>query len=371
MKEIFDFDLLKKLISGTGDQPPFKFVANAMHGVTGPYLKRILCQELGAPDTATLKCDPKEDFGGHHPDPNQTYAADLVELLKEGVHQLGAAFDGDGDRNMILGQNGFFVTPSDSVAVIADSAMCIPYFVETGLKGVARSMPTSAAIDRVGQKLGIECFETPTGWKFFGNLMDANRISLCGEESFGTGSDHIREKDGVWAFLAWLSIIASRRMSVQDILKDFWKKYGRAFFVRCDYENVKSEGANKMIDMLREVAADGSLVNKTFTGGSGNDKKSYQVKSVDDFSYTDPIDGSVSSRQGIRIIFTDGSQLIFRLSGTGSAEATIRVYVESYEPDESKHMLDAQIVLKPLLDIALNISQLQQFTGRDKPTVIT
>ncbi|XP_068675965.1 phosphoglucomutase-1-like [Montipora foliosa] len=371
MKEIFDFDLLKKLISGANGQPPFKFIANAMYGVTGPYLKRIFCQELGAPETSTLKCDPKEDFGGHHPDPNQTYAADLVELLQKGEHQLGAAFDGDGDRNMILGQNGFFVTPSDSVAVIADNAKCIPYFVKTGLKGVARSMPTSAAIDRVGKEMGVECFETPTGWKFFGNLMDAQRISLCGEESFGTGSDHIREKDGVWAFLAWMSIIASRQMSVQDILKDFWKKYGRGFFVRCDYENVEPEGANKMMDLLRMAAEDVSLVNKTFTGGSGDSQRSYQVRSMDDFSYTDPIDGSVSKKQGVRIIFTDGSRLIFRLSGTGSAGATIRIYVESYEPDEAKHMLDAQVVLKPLLDIGLTISQLQQLTGRDAPTVIT
>lgn len=371
MKEIFDFDLLKKLINRTDDQPPFKFVASAMHGVTGPYLKRILCEELGAAASSTLKCEPKEDFGGHHPDPNQTYAADLVELLKKGDHHLGAAFDGDGDRNMILGQHGFFVTPSDSVAVIAENAMCIPYFVKTGLKGVARSMPTSAAIDRVGQKLGIECFETPTGWKFFGNLMDAQHISLCGEESFGTGSDHIREKDGVWAFLAWLSIIASRKMSVQDILKDFWKKYGRGFFVRCDYEMVDSEGANKMMELLRQTADDGSLVDKTLTGGSSQDQKTYQVKSMDDFSYKDPIDGSVSKKQGIRIIFTDGSRVIYRLSGTGSAGATIRVYVESYEPDESKHLLDPQIVLKPLLDIALNISQLEKFTGRNAPTVIT
>lgn len=201
--------------------------------------------------------------------------------------------------------------------------------------------------------------------------MDAQRISLCGEESFGTGSDHIREKDGVWAFLAWLSIIASRKMSVQQILRDFWKKYGRGFFVRCDYESVEAEGANKMMDLLRKAVQDGSLVNKTFTGGSGDNQKSYRVKSMDDFSYTDPIDGSVTSKQGIRIIFSDGSRLIFRLSGTGSAGATIRVYVESYEPDESKHMLDAQVVLKPLLDIALSISQLQQFTGRDSPTVIT
>lgn len=371
MKEIFDFDLLKRLISGENGQPPFRFVANAMHGVTGPYLKRILCKELGAPETATVKCDPKEDFGGHHPDPNQTYAADLVELLKKGVHQLGAAFDGDGDRNMILGQNGFFVTPSDSVAVIADNAKCIPYFAKAGLKGVARSMPTGAAIDRVGQKLGIECFETPTGWKFFGNLMDAQRISLCGEESFGTGSDHIREKDGVWALLAWMSIIASTKMSVKDVLKDFWKKYGRGFFVRCDYENVESEGANKMMELLRKAADDESLVNEIFKGGSGDNQKSYQVKSMDDFSYTDPIDGSVSKKQGVRIVFTDGSRLIFRLSGTGSAGATIRVYVESYEPDEAKHMLDAQVVLKPLLDIGLSISQLQQFTGRDAPTVTT
>ncbi|XP_032234658.1 phosphoglucomutase-1 isoform X2 [Nematostella vectensis] len=246
MKEIFDFDLLKQFLGGQDGKPGMNILIDSMHGVTGPYVKRIVCGELGASESSVVNCVPLEDFGGHHPDPNLTYAADLVNIMKKGEHGLGAAFDGDGDRNMILGHNGFFVTPSDSVAVIGENYKSIPYFVKTGIKGFARSMPTSAALDRVAQKLGIEYFETPTGWKFFGNLMDAGRLCLCGEESFGTGSDHIREKDGVWAFLAWLSILANRKMSVAEVLKDFWSKNGRNFFTRYDYENVDNQAANRM-----------------------------------------------------------------------------------------------------------------------------
>ncbi|XP_038049648.1 phosphoglucomutase-1-like [Patiria miniata] len=365
MQEIFDFEALRKLLSGS-----LKVVVNSMHGVVGPYAKRIVCQELGAPAESCVNCDPKEDFGGHHPDPNLTYAADLVTLMKKGIHSLGAAFDGDGDRNMILGKNGFFVTPSDLIAVIAANAKCIPYFKKTGVKGLARSMPTSGALDRVAKADGLEFFEVPTGWKFFGNLMDADRLSLCGEESFGTGSDHIREKDGLWAVLAWLSIMAARQLSVEEILMDHWTKYGRNFFTRYDYENVDSEPAQQMMANLRSlVDADkvATFIGREFAEGD----KTYKVAKADDFEYTDPIDSSVSKKQGIRIIFEDGSRIIFRLSGTGSSGATIRMYIDSYESDKSKYSLDAQVVLRPLVKIALGISQLQELTGRQEPTVIT
>ncbi|XP_071799446.1 phosphoglucomutase-1-like [Asterias amurensis] len=365
MQEIFDFDALKKQQSGS-----LKFVVDAMHGVVGPYAKRIFCQELGAQEDCCLNCVPKEDFGGHHPDPNLTYAADLVTLMKKGIHGFGAAFDGDGDRNMVLGKNGFFVTPSDSIAVIAANAKCMPYFQKTGVKGLARSMPTSGALDRVAEAEGLEFFEVPTGWKFFGNLMDASRLSLCGEESFGTGSDHIREKDGLWAVLAWMSIMAARQMSVEEILMDHWGKYGRNFFTRYDYENVESEPAQQMMTDLRSKVSTetvAAFIGKEFTEGD----KTYKVAKADDFEYTDPIDKSVSKKQGIRIIFEDGSRIIFRLSGTGSSGATVRMYIDSYESDKSKFPLDAQIVLQPLINIALRISQLRELTGRQEPTVIT
>ncbi|KAF5959915.1 hypothetical protein HYC85_001124 [Camellia sinensis] len=282
---------------------------------------------------------------------NNTGSCQLVKFKKS-----------DGDRNMILG-HAFFVTPSDSVAIIAANAQeDIPYF-RSGPKGLARSMPTSGALDRVAQKLNLPFFEVPTGWKFFGNLMDAGNLSICGEESFGTGSDHIREKDGIWAVLAWLSIIAYRNkdkkpgeklVSVSDVVKEHWASYGRNFFSRYDYEECESEGANKMIDYLRD------LVSKSKPG----DK-------YDDFAYTDPVDGSVASKQGVRFVFSDGSRIIFRLSGTGSAGATVRMYIEQFEPDVSKHDMDAQTALKPLIDLALSLSKLKDFTGREKPTVIT
>uniref|UniRef100_A0A0D6QXZ6 Alpha-D-phosphohexomutase alpha/beta/alpha domain-containing protein n=1 Tax=Araucaria cunninghamii TaxID=56994 RepID=A0A0D6QXZ6_ARACU len=271
---------------------------------------------------------------------------------------------------MILGK-AFFVTPSDSVAMIAANAeVAIPYF-KNGLKGLARSMPTSGALDLVAKKLNLPFFEVPTGWKFFGNLMDAGKLSICGEESFGTGSDHVREKDGIWAVLAWLSIIAHRNkdkevgeklVSVANVAKEHWATYGRNFFCRYDYEECESDGANRMVEHLRD------LISKTKAGETyGN----YTLKFADDFTYTDPVDGSVASKQGIRFVFTDGSRIIFRLSGTGSAGATIRLYVEQYEPDVSKHEMDAQTALKPLIDVALSISRLKEFTGREKPTVIT
>ncbi|XP_060629641.2 phosphoglucomutase-1 isoform X3 [Anolis sagrei] len=364
LRNIFDFSALKELLSG---QNHLKIRIDAMHGVVGPYVKKILCEELGAPANSAVNCIPLEDFGGHHPDPNLTYAADLVQTMKTGEYDFGAAFDGDGDRNMILGKHGFFVNPSDSVAVIAANIFSIPYFQQTGVRGFARSMPTSGAIDRVAKATKIALYETPTGWKFFGNLMDANKLSLCGEESFGTGSDHIREKDGLWAVLAWLSIIAVRKQSVEEILKDHWQKYGRNFFTRYDYEEVDADGANKMMKDLETMFFDRSFVGKQLSAGD----KSYTVEKADNFEYSDPVDGSISRNQGLRLIFTDGSRIIFRLSGTGSAGATVRLYIDSYEKDAPKIYEDPQVMLAPLISIALNLSQLHERTGRTGPTVIT
>ncbi|XP_040262656.1 phosphoglucomutase-1 isoform X2 [Bufo bufo] len=364
LRNIFEFSALKELLSG---QNRLKIRIDAMHGVVGPYVKKILCEELGAPANSAINCIPLEDFGGHHPDPNLTYASELVETMKTGEHDFGAAFDGDGDRNMILGKNSFFVNPSDSVAVIAANIFSIPYFQQTGVRGLARSMPTSGALDRVAKATKIALYETPTGWKFFGNLMDANKLSLCGEESFGTGSDHIREKDGLWAVLAWLSIIASRKQSVEDILKNHWQTYGRNFFTRYDYEEVASEGANQMMKDLETLMFDRSFIGQKFSVGD----KVYTVEKADDFEYSDPVDGSISRNQGLRIIFTDGSRIIFRLSGTGSAGATIRLYIDSYEKDATKIYEDPQVMLAPLITIALKISKLEERTGRTAPTVIT
>ncbi|XP_073707795.1 phosphoglucomutase-1 [Garra rufa] len=364
LRDIFDFTALKELLSGPNH---INVRLDAMHGVVGPYVKKIVCEELGSPANSAVNCVPSEDFGGHHPDPNLTYAADLVNTMKEGEYDFGAAFDGDGDRNMVLGKHGFFVNPSDSVAVISANITSIPYFQKTGVKGLARSMPTSGALDNVAKALKMPLYETPTGWKFFGNLMDAGKLSLCGEESFGTGSDHIREKDGLWAVLAWLSILAARKQSVEDIMKDHWQMFGRNFFTRYDYEEVDSDAANKMIDHLQTTMSDKAFKGQKFSSGD----KTYKVKKADNFEYTDPVDGSVSKGQGLRIIFSDGSRIIFRLSGTGSAGATIRLYIDSYENDPQKIYQDPQVMLAPLVDIALRISQLQEKTGRTAPTVIT
>lgn len=342
-----------------------------MHAITGAYARPIFVERLGAKEDSIVNGTPLEDFGGGHPDPNLTYAEELVKLMYgSDAPDLGAASDGDGDRNMILG-NHFFITPSDSVAMIAANAeAAIPYF-KGGPNGLARSMPTSAALDRVAEKLNLPFFEVPTGWKFFGNLMDAGKLSICGEESFGTGSDHIREKDGIWAVLAWLSILAHRNkdkkvgeklVSVADIAKEHWALYGRNFFSRYDYEECESAGANNMIEHLRSIIA---------SSKSGDTFGIYTLKFADDFAYTDPVDGSVAAKQGVRFVFSDGSRIIFRLSGTGSAGATIRIYVEQYEPDVAKHDVNAQVALKPLIDVALSLSKLREFTGREKPTVIT
>ncbi|XP_045125941.1 phosphoglucomutase-like [Portunus trituberculatus] len=366
MKEIFDFSAIKNLLHGAKG-PPLKILINAMHGVTGPYVRRIFLEELGASPDSAVNIVPLEDFGGHHPDPNLTYAADLVKAMKEGDFGFGAAFDGDGDRNMVLGHKAFFVTPSDSVAVIADNTDYIPYFKKHGVKGLARSMPTGCAIDRVAQKKGVEVFEVPTGWKYFGNLMDAGCLSICGEESFGTGSNHIREKDGIWAVLAWLSILAGRNMSVEQVLLNHWSTYGRNFFTRYDYENCESAPCNKMMAALDTMSDNASMVGKELSQSG----KTYTVAKIDNFAYTDPIDGSVAKKQGVRVLMSDGSRIVFRLSGTGSSGATVRMYVESYESDPSTFTKDAQDVLKPLVEIALSLAKLKEYTGRDKPTVIT
>ncbi|BFG23249.1 hypothetical protein CerSpe_095230 [Prunus speciosa] len=366
LENVFDFQLIKSLL-----QLEFRFLFDAMHAVTGAYAKPIFVDKLGASPDSISNGVPLEDFGHGHPDPNLTYAKDLVNILySENGPDFGAASDGDGDRNMILGR-GFFVTPSDSVAIIAANAQeAIPYF-RSGPKGLARSMPTSGALDRVAEKLNLPFFEVPTGWKFFGNLMDAGKLSICGEESFGTGSDHIREKDGIWAVLAWLSIIAYRNkdkkpgeklVSVSDVVEEHWATYGRNFFSRYDYEECESAGANKMVDYLRELIS---------SSKPGDKYGNYVLQFADDFTYTDPVDGSVASKQGVRFVFTDGSRIIYRLSGTGSAGATVRIYIEQYEPDASKHDADAQTALKPLIDLALSVSKLKDFTGREKPTVIT
>lgn len=367
MREIFDFAAIRGLLTGAAGQPKLNVLINSLHGVMGPYVNKILCEELGMDSKNAVNCVPLPDFGNGHPDPNLTYAHDLVNELKKGVHDFGAAFDGDGDRNMILGKNAFFISPCDSLAVIAANLDAIPYFVKTGVKGYARSMPTSCAVDLVAKKKEKEMFEVPTGWKFFGNLMDAGRLSLCGEESFGTGSDHIREKDGLWAVLAWLSILAARKQSVEEIMKAHWQTYGRNFFTRYDYENCASDPAEKMISDLESYIADPASIGKTYSHGG----KAFKVAKADNFEYTDPIDHSVSKKQGIRIIFEDGSRIVYRLSGTGSAGATIRMYVDSYESDKDKILGDAQEMLKPLVEIALQISQLRELTGRKEPNVIT
>ena len=356
MESLFDFDRIRALLTNGS----FRLCIDAMHAVTGPYAHAIFEQQLGAPAGTVRSGTPLEDFGGGHPDPNLTYAHELVEIMfQEDAPDFGAAFDGDGDRNMILGRN-FFVNPSDSLALLAANAHLIPGY-QGGLAGVARSMPTSAAVDRVAQRLGIGCYETPTGWKFFGNLLDAGKATLCGEESFGTGSNHIREKDGIWAVLFWLNILAVRQQPVEQIVREHWQMFGRNFYSRHDYEAVASDRAKTLVDHVQAQLP--TLPGKTFG--------SYTVEYADNFSYTDPVDGSVSQNQGIRIGFTDGSRLVLRLSGTGTQGATLRLYLESYEPNIAKHTLDPQVALGDLIAIAEEIAHIREYTGMDKPTVIT
>jgi phosphoglucomutase len=363
MESLFDFGAIRSLLNSG-----FRIKFDAMHAVTGPYAREIFLSRLGAPEDSVMNAVPLEDFGKGHPDPNLTYAHELVEILYgENAPDFGAASDGDGDRNMILGKH-FFVTPSDSLAILAANAHLVPGY-QQGLAGIARSMPTSAAADRVAKSLGIPSYETPTGWKFFGNLMDAGKVTLCGEESFGTGSDHIREKDGLWAVLFWLNILAVRKQSVEAVVREHWKRFGRNVYSRHDYEDIPSDAANGVMKLLQDSFD--SLQHSPEQGGNGAKFGQLQVKVCDDFSYTDPVDGSVSTGQGVRIIFTDGSRIVFRLSGTGTGGATLRIYLESFEPDVSKHHLDAQEALAELIGIAMQISELRERTGREKPTVIT
>jgi phosphoglucomutase len=353
MEKIFDFDALRALF-----RSGFRMAFDAMHGVTGPYAHHILERRLGAPEGTVGRGDPLEDFGGLHPDPNQVHAADLVrKMMHPDAPDLGAACDGDGDRNLILGRN-FYVSPGDSLAVIAEQARaCIPGY-RNGLSGVARSMPTSTAVDRVAANLGIPCFETPTGWKFFGNLMDAGLCTLCGEESFGTGSNHVREKDGLWAVLSWLSILAAHREPLAAVVEGHWSRFGRSYYQRHDFENIDSDIAAGMIDDLEKKQ--NALAGKPLAGSI--------VNLADDFSYTDPVDGSVSDKQGIRILLADGSRIVYRLSGTGTEGATLRLYLEGYREDGG---LAINQILDPLRQAGLGLLQMQERTGRTKATVIT
>ncbi|WP_353571569.1 alpha-D-glucose phosphate-specific phosphoglucomutase [Candidatus Albibeggiatoa sp. nov. BB20] len=355
MQTLFDFDAIKAMLHSG-----FNMRFDAMHAVTGPYATEILVNRLGATSETIMNGEPLEDFGKGHPDPNQAHAHELIEELEKPGMSFGAASDGDGDRNMVIGHR-FFITPSDSLAVIAANAHLIPGYKQ-GLAGIARSMPTSKAPDHVAARLGIDCFETPTGWKFFGNLLDAGKATLCGEESFGTGSNHVREKDGLWAVLFWLNILAVRKQPVDMIMREHWQTYGRNFYSRHDYEGVDSAAATQLMDNLRQQFD--SLQGKTF----GH----YTVNLADDFSYNDPVDGSCSHNQGIRIGFIEHeARIIFRLSGTGTVGATLRVYLEKYEPDPSKHEQDTQQALADLIDLAEELAKIKQFTTRDKATVIT
>jgi phosphoglucomutase len=333
---------------------------DAMHAITGPYATTIFEETLGAEPGTVVNGVPSPDFGGHHPDPNLVHAKDLYDLLmSSAAPDFGAASDGDGDRNLIIGR-GQFVTPSDSLAVIAANARLAPGYLG-GIAGVARSMPTSAAADRVAAKLGVNHYETPTGWKFFGNLLDAGVATLCGEESFGTGSNHIREKDGIWAVLFWLSIIARRKQSVAEIMREHWRTYGRNYYSRHDYEDVETARADKVMAHLNDQLA--TLPGKRLHG--------LLVKAADNFAYDDPIDHSHTPDQGIRIHFEGGSRIVFRLSGTGTEGATLRVYVERYEPDATKHAIETQSALALLIAAAAEVSNLAVLTGRSAPSVIT
>jgi phosphoglucomutase len=361
LASLFDFDAIGALLrSGR-----FRMRFDAMNAVTGPYAREIFVRRLGAPAESVMRGQPLPDFGGDHPDPNPTYASTLIETMSGAdAPDFGAASDGDGDRNMIVGR-GFIVTPSDSLAILAANAHLVPGYAG-GLKGIARSMPTSRAADRVAARLGIACHETPTGWKFFGNLLDAGMATLCGEESSGTGSDHVREKDGVWAVLFWLNVLAARGESVETVVRDHWRRYGRDVYSRHDYEGIDSDAANALMAQLRGSLA--ALPGRCFEQSGGG---TAIVSSADDFAYTDPVDGSVTAKQGVRIGFDDDSRIVFRLSGTGTEGATLRVYYERFEPDVTRHDVPAQEALAALVASAEAIAGIRARTGRTEPTVIT
>ena len=351
MQTLFDFDAIRDLFTSG-----FTMKFDAMGAITGPYATRILEGLLGCAPGTVMNGTPLPDFGGHHPDPNLVHAKELVDLvMPPGGPDFGAASDGDGDRNLIIGR-GMYVTPSDSLAILAANATLTPGYAK-GLAGIARSMPTSAAADRVAAKLGIPCYETPTGWKFFGNLLDAGMATLCGEESFGTGSNHVREKDGLWAVLMWLNILAKRRQSVAQIVSEHWRAYGRNYYSRHDYEEVDAGAANGLMQALRDQLS--SLSGK------------HDISKADDFAYDDPVDGSRTTGQGIRLLFRDGSRIIYRLSGTGTAGATLRVYIERYEPNPDRHGIETQAALADLIALSRSLPDIAGRTGRSAPSVIT
>lgn len=404
LRQVFDFDAIRTLLA----RPDMSFAMDGMAGVAGPYARALFVDELGLPPSCLIKCEPSEDFEGGHPDPNLVYADGLVARMGlnsdgsvgsaaavEAAPVLGAAADGDADRNMILGR-GFFVTPSDSLAVIAAHAHLLPWFArEGGVKALARSMPTSGAVDRVAEALGLPLFETPTGWKFFGNLMDSDLLGgallaplLCGEESFGTGSSHVREKDGLWAVLCWMSILAHHNsgadgalgaadgsgalVGVGDVVRAHWRRFGRNFYTRYDYEEVDAAAAKQLVAHIAELgakySADGMAPDRPLEVAPG-----FGLTTIDQFQYEDPVDGSTSSNQGARVLFADGSRVVVRLSGTGSVGATVRIYIERYQPPDDEAALGAETAaaLAPLVELALEMTKVAEFTGRDKPTVIT
>jgi phosphoglucomutase len=355
MREVFDFDAIRRLFA-TG----FRVRCDAMSAVGGPYAKAILEGELGAPAGTVVNAEPLEDFGHLHPDPNPVNAEDLIaHMAAADAPDFGCATDGDADRNMVVGRN-FPVAPSDSLALLAAHATVVPRYAK-GLTGIARSMPTSTAADRVAQALGIACYETPTGWKFFGNLLDAGRATLCGEESYGTGSDHVREKDGLWAILFWLNVLAVRGGSVESLVRAHWAQYGRNYYSRHDYEAIDTASANTLMAGLRAQLP--ALAGQTLNG--------MRVTLADDFAYTDPVDGSKASKQGVRIVFEDGSRIVFRLSGTGTEGATLRVYLEKYEADTARQDIPTQTALAPLIEAAQALASIEQHTGRAAPSVVT
>ena len=356
MEQLFDFDAMRAWFAAGG-----RMRFDAMNAVGGPYAHAILEGRLGAPAGTVINGEPLEDFGGHHPDPNPAHATELIALMS-GQHapDFGAASDGDADRNMILGRS-FIVTPSDSLAVLAANATSIPAF-RGGLLGIARSMPTSCAADAVATALGIPCYETPTGWKFFGNLLDTGKVSLCGEESYGTGSDHIREKDGLWAVLFWLNLLAVSGQSVSALVRAHWARFGRHYYSRHDWEGIASARADALMAALRAQLP---------TLGGRDCGAGLCISQADDFAYTDPVDGSVSNKQGVRLIFSNGSRIIFRLSGTGTEGATLRVYLERFEPDSQHHALPAQQALAELIHIADDIADIRAHSGMLAPSVIT